>query len=575
MTTRLSMPFWMTADDTLGKRLTRLILIRLGAVLLLFGAVLAMDQLLQWKGQLVSRLNILVIITLITCGLTCLYTLLLHVWSAHRAQAYLQIAGDIVMITWLVALTGIIESPFTALYLIVIFMASSLFSRRGTLVMTAFTCACYGLMNYAAYRRWWPFDEGGLASAIPAHALGSAVGFNFFAFLAVAFLGSQLHERLSRTDEHLAQANRNLNDLRAFSERVIASISSGLVTTDLKHYIISFNRAAEEITGYKASEVLGQHLSQLIPNISDFLDCSLEALQSGHHLSRLNVECRTGDGRMIEIGISISPLTTTSGEITGFVLPFQDLTEVLELEREVRRHDRLAALGRVAAAIAHEIRNPLASMRGAVQVLGSEIALSEEQQQLMSIVLRESDRLDRIITDFLMYARPRRPEMERVDLNDLLEETLTLLRFSTELSSERHQLIAHPAAEAALVEADAGQIRQVFWNLSRNAITAMPDGGTLTISIARSSAPSDGHAEQIEVTFSDTGIGMNEEQVERVFEPFSSFSSGGTGLGMSIVYQIVNEHQGRISIRSAPGQGTAITLRMAALKQSMAIQAAA
>src|SRR5581483_10246392 len=355
--------------------------------------------------------------------------------------------------------------------------------------------------------------------SIPAHTLGSAIGFNFFAFLAVAFLGSQLHERLSRTDEHLAQANRNLSDLRAFSERVIASISSGLVTTDLKHYIISFNRAAEEITGYKAREVLGQHLSMVIPNIGSLLECGEEAAHQGHHLSRLNVECHTKSGRQIELGLSISPLTSTAGEITGFVLPFQDLTEVLELEREVRRQDRLAALGRVAAAIAHEIRNPLASMRGAVQVLGSEIALSEEQAQLMNIVLRESDRLDRIITDFLVYARPRRPEVSSVDLNEVLAETLTLLRMSPEIDNARHQLVPCLAPEPALVEADAGQIRQVFWNLSRNAVTAMPEGGKLTVSIARTPSGSEANAEQIEVTFSDMGIGMTEEQVERVFEP--------------------------------------------------------
>lgn len=573
MHNRISMPFWMTADDTMRKRLTRLILVRLAAMLLLMGAVFAMDQVPSIRGHLTSHLSTVVIITLITCGLTCVYTLMLYVWPGHRFQAWVQIAGDIVLITWLVSISGVIQSPFTALYLITIFIASSLLTRRGTLVMTAFTCACYGLMDYAAYRNWWPFDSGSLASVIPPHTLGSAVGFNFFAFLAVAVLGSQLHERLSRTDEHLAQANRNLSDLRAFSERVIASISSGLMTTDLKHYIISFNRAAEEITGYKAKEVLGQHLSLLIPNASELLDCSLEALKSGHHLSRLNVECRTRDGRVLEVGMSISPLTTTTGEITGFVLPFQDLTEVIQLEREVRRHDRLAALGRVAAAIAHEIRNPLASMRGAVQVLGSDIALSEEQVQLMNIVLRESDRLDRIITDFLMYARPRRPETEPVDLNELIRETMMLLRLSSEIDSGKHHLTAIPSPEPALVEADAGQLRQVFWNLARNAITAMPDGGTLTISMAHSGG--DGQPEQIEVTFSDTGIGMNEEQIERVFEPFSSFSSGGTGLGMSIVYQIINEHQGRISIKSAPGQGTAITVRLAALSKSLAVQVAA
>lgn len=565
----------MTAEDAIRKRLLRLILIRLAAVLLLLGTAFAMDQLLPSRVPLASRLGTVILITIATCVLTCLYTALVYFWSAYQVQAYLQITGDIILITWLVELTGIIESPFTALYLIVIFIASSLFPRRGTLIMTGLACLSYGLMGYAAWRRWGPFGQSEMIGAIPIHALMSAISFNFFALLAVAFLSSELQERLSRTDEHLAQANRNLNDLRAFSERVIASINSGLVTTDLKHYIISFNRAAEEITGYQATEVLGQHLSTLIPSINDLIKSRPEAAQPGHHLSRLNICCRTKDGRNIEVGLSVSPLTATTGEITGFVLPFQDLTEVLELEREVRRQDRLAALGRVAAAIAHEIRNPLASMRGAVQVLGSEIALNEDQTQLMNIVLRESDRLDRIITDFLMYARPRRPEPESVDLNDLLEETLTLLRFSPEINEEKHHLVARPHSEPALIEADAGQLRQVFWNLSRNAISAMPDGGTLTIAISPVSSGTDAQPELMEVTFSDTGVGMTSEQIERVFEPFNSSTSGGTGLGMSIVYQIINEHQGRISIKSAEGQGTAITLRLLATKNVLAAQAAA
>jgi two-component system sensor histidine kinase PilS (NtrC family) len=219
----------------------------------------------------------------------------------------------------------------------------------------------------------------------------------------------------------------------------------------------------------------------------------------------------------------------------------------------------LAALGRAAAAIAHEIRNPLASMRGAVQVLGSDSRLSDEDAQLMNIVLRESDRIDRIISDFLMYARPRQPEKEIVDLNHLLEETLTLLRYNSEIDSSKYQLLAEPCADPALILADPGQMRQVLWNLARNAIKAMPDGGTFTIAIHRSS---DGAL--IQVDFADTGIGMTEEQIERIFEPFSSFSAGGTGLGMSVVYHIVNEHRGKIDIKSEVGRGTTITLLVAA-----------
>jgi two-component system, NtrC family, sensor histidine kinase PilS len=536
----------------LRRRLSWLIVARLGAVLMLLGAGVAIDRVIP-VSQLTARVGL---VAAVTFALTLGYALLLRLSESCRAQAYLQMLGDIALVTGLVYLTGTDVSPLTALYLVVIFMMSCLVSRRGTFILTGLACACYLLLVYFAYRRDPLVLDGH-------HALQSAIGFYIFAFFAVAFLGSQFNERLSRTDETLALAHRNLSDLRAFSERVIDSISSGLVTTDLDYRIISFNRAAHEITGYDERQVVSSHLSRLFPDIAGQLDALPAALRSGHGLSRLQVECRTADGRQTQLGLSISPLTTVEGEITGYVLPFQDLTDVMRLEREVRRHDRLAALGRAAAAIAHEIRNPLASMRGAVQVLGSEAGLTEDEAQLMNIVLRESDRIDRIISDFLMYARPRQPELERVDLNEILEETLTLLRYNSEIDSERLQLVGQACEAPAFVSADPGQLRQVFWNLARNAIKAMPEGGTLTIAIRRAA---DGAG--IEVAIGDTGIGMTEEQIERVFEPFSSYSAGGTGLGMSIVYHIVNEHRGKIEIQSKVGVGTTVTIRLAAAAEA-------
>ncbi len=548
----------MTTEELLKKRLTWLALLRLAATLLLVGAAFMLDRPGSSVGQMGAWLIAIVVLT--SC-LSLFYALLLRLSDNYRVQAYIQMIGDIFLVTGLTFTTGTVESPFTALYLVVIFVMSSLISQRGTFVLTALASASYAALAYGVYTQRLPLTAEYYARVenISLYTFESTIGFNLFAFFAVAFLGAQLNGRLSRTDEHLARISRNLNDLRAFSERVIDSISSGLVTTDLQHYIISFNRAAEEITGYKAEQVIGNHLSTLFPNISSYLDASLHAWPAPQRLSRLNVECRTADGRQIQLGFSISPLTSTEGEVTGFVLPFQDLTEVMQLEREVRRQDRLAALGRVAAAIAHEIRNPLASMRGAVQMLGSEAELSDEQAQLMNIVLRESDRLDRIITDFLIYARPRPPQMEVIDLNEVLEETLALLSFSAELDPSRHHLIGHPLPGGACLMADPGQMRQVFWNLARNAIAAQPDGGTLTISLARPTET------ELTVTFTDTGVGMTEEQIERIFEPFSSFTAGGTGLGMSIVYQIISEHKGKISIQSVVGQGTSVIVRLPAL----------
>jgi two-component system sensor histidine kinase PilS (NtrC family) len=238
------------------------------------------------------------------------------------------------------------------------------------------------------------------------------------------------------------------------------------------------------------------------------------------------------------------------------VLTFQDLTEVMELEREVRRQERLAALGKMAAGLAHEIRNPLASMRGSVQVLGSELNLSPDQSQLMEIVLRESDRLNRIVSDFLTYARPPRSERTVIELSSILSETVALLRNSTELRPD-HLIIEKYPPEPVHYNGDPNQIRQIFWNLVRNALQAMPQGGELRVELDSTLGA------DVMIIFGDDGEGMTRDQKERLFEPFSS-SSGGTGLGMAIVYQLVRDHNGKILVESEAGKGTRIFITLPA-----------
>jgi two-component system sensor histidine kinase PilS (NtrC family) len=254
------------------------------------------------------------------------------------------------------------------------------------------------------------------------------------------------------------------------------------------------------------------------------------------------------------LGFSISPLSTEAGETTGMVITFQDLTQVRTLEETSRRQDRLAAIGRMAASIAHEIRNPLAAMRGSIQMLRSEVDSDSSQAELMEIILRESDRLNRIITDFLSYARPRSLIQARVDVGDLLHQTFALLRHSPEIGPNQTVTEELPAAPI-FAEADEGQLKQVFWNLARNALQAMPQGGTLRATLANNSD------NRLRIEFSDTGRGMSPDQVEHLFEPFSS-TTGGTGLGLSIVYQIIRDHGGTINVRSREGQGTTITVEL-------------
>jgi two-component system sensor histidine kinase PilS (NtrC family) len=214
----------------------------------------------------------------------------------------------------------------------------------------------------------------------------------------------------------------------------------------------------------------------------------------------------------------------------------------------------MAAVGRMAASIAHEIRNPLAAMRGSIQMLRGEMDGDTEQAQLMEIILRESDRLNKIVADYLNYARPRPAELKNVDVRRVISETFKLLRNSAELI-DGHQLKEDLPNRPAIVSGDPEQLKQVCWNIARNAMKAMPDGGTFGVALE------DADGNRLRITFSDDGVGMSPEQVEHLFEPFTS-TTGGTGLGLSIVYQIIRDHNGTINVRSRVGGGTVITIEL-------------
>ncbi|HVG22207.1 MAG TPA: ATP-binding protein [Blastocatellia bacterium] len=497
-----------------------------------------------------------------TVLLSALYLAAMRSRVSHSALGYFQLSIDVFTVTWLVYRTGDVESPFLALYLVIIFAACALLGSRGVSLLATLSGALYisisiltmsGMVHRAA--GWLPYEPATLAWAQFMFSL------NLIAIFAVAILSTQLAERIRRSETEvvtarteLATATRDLADYRLFNDRIIESMRSGLVTTSLNGDIITFNRAAEEITGYKAHEVRGEAIFKVFGDIEKQIEVGLESIRTRSRLPRFDIGCKTADGREIHLGFSVAPLIDEANNSRGYVLTFQDLTEVMELEREVRRQERLAALGKMAAGLAHEIRNPLASMRGSVQVLASELSLSTDQSQLMDIVLRESDRLNRIVSDFLTYARPPKIERSVIELGGLLSETISLLRNNPELRPD-HVIIEQFPPEQVHYYGDPNQIRQIFWNLSRNAIQAMPTGGELRVSL-------DAKPErEVSITFSDTGQGMSREQIERLFEPFNS-ASGGTGLGMAIVYQLVRDHNGKLNVESETGAGTTISIKL-------------
>jgi two-component system sensor histidine kinase PilS (NtrC family) len=286
------------------------------------------------------------------------------------------------------------------------------------------------------------------------------------------------------------------------------------------------------------------------------------ALATGLPRRRHELKVRRRDGTVLPLGISISLLKVESGERRGVVAIFQDLTEVHHMREKVRRADKMAAIGELSTAIAHEIRAPLASICGSIEMLAEELTLSGDNRKLMELVLKESDRLDRIITDFLEFARLRKPAFEPVDVERCLNEVLMLLRHSTDLNTNISIEITSNAPHAC-VNADDEQIRQVFLNLVINACEAIADGGRLTIRIdtVMKALREGSHTEEcVSIEFENTGPAIPEDVLPHIFEPFYTTKEGGTGLGLAIVARIVESHYGHVRVASAEGCGTVVSV---------------
>ena len=458
-----------------------------------------------------------------------------------RWQAPLQIALDMAIITGVVYASGAHDSYFISLYVLVILMASILFTRRGTFVVAGFSFILLGSLVELAYYGLIPRTS---ISTPSARALESWLGSNLFAFLAVAYLGSLLAQTIHKKGVELEEKSEALKDLQAFNRDIIQSMRGGLLTTDLDGRILLVNRAGAEITGHGFGVLRGENIAEVFP---DFWPVDIDETGTPVAL-RKEIEFCTPDGVIRFLGLSISPLRTGQNQASGFVFNFQDLTELKRLEHEVFTKERMAALGRLSAAIAHEIRQPLTAMTGALKELARLAPLEDDDKKLVQIVSRESQRLNQIITEFLDYSREKSYAFTDVDIAVLIEETLLLIErqggASGKVRIERIYVEKNLRARA-----DRDAIKQVLWNLCNNALRAMPDGGVLLACLERG-------PDCVRISIRDTGIGMDARSVARVFEPFQSGFVGGTGLGLAIVYQILQAHRGRIRVETEPGHGS-------------------
>jgi len=481
----------------------------------------------------------------------------------YLLQAYLQILSDIVFITAILHVTGDLESNYLSLYLVAIILASILLPRARAFLVAAISFVFMGSLLELAYL---PSIYPEFASRHPAlrflatssvlsvdlRTLQVKIFASFFGFFAVAYLASFLAETLRKTGAELRDKSGQVASLQAKNENIIQSMREGLLSTELDGTISELNPAGAAILGRKPEELRGKSVRSVFRDVEAEERSALDGAASP---TRQEITYRHPRGEHRILGVSVSPLVVPESGVAGYVYSFQDLTEEKRREAEYRAKDRMATLGRMAAGVAHEIRNPLASIAGSVKLLQSIAEFDEDQAKLIAIVSRESERLNKLVSDFLLYSRAQRFEFQAVDLVNLLEETVLLLEHHPQFGRKCRVERKFPR-HAVTISADADKLRQVFWNICDNSLKAMPNGGTLTIQVEEAGD------KKVRVTLRDTGVGFTDTQLEKLFEPFQSGFSDGTGLGLAIVYQIIQGHQGEIRVESKPGKGARFLIEL-------------
>ena len=458
-------------------------------------------------------------------------TFLLRTGRHLTVVAIGQIAADVITATGLVFLTGGADSIFTILYPLAIISGAIGIGRRGAALGAAASAIAFCLLA-------WGVDAGFIApvsyldrAPMPPGRLAVIMAANLSAFLLVGALSAFLAEQLRGARSQLAESETRLTALQAIYSAIVRSVASGILTVDDQGSVSYLNRAAEELTGLTDAGARGQPLQALLPELAGVLG------KTGR--SEVRVKERI-------LGCSTAPLEEKQGQ----VILFEDLTELRQMEETVRRQDRLAVVGGLAAGLAHEIRNPLASMCGSIEMLGGSPRLEDQERKLMKVVLSEAERLETLVRDFLSFARPGSPALEPLDGAQVVAETVDLFR----KQAAGRGIEVHARTEGVFVRADARQFRQVLWNLLGNAADATQTGGRVQVRLAR-------HNNTALLEVSDTGEGIAAEDLKSIFDPFFTTKERGTGLGLAIVHRIVEAHGGELSVRSDPGRGS--TFRVA------------
>ena len=537
-----------SSDSDKYRRVQYLMLFRLVLISLVLGATLLLSAL----GDVdLSAPNSLVLFAIIggTYLLTIIYALAVRRLEDPRFIGDLQIGADLITSALLVHVTGGAQSAYTFFFPLSIIAAATMRFRAGAVVVTALSSATFSLVVYLGWIGALPVPSGQrvLPYDLTDLEFGRQMALNLAAFAGVGFLAYNLGGQIQRTSASLEVERTAAADLYAVHEDIVRSLASGLVTIDERGIVLTFNDAASDILVVAVEDSIGRPVEEAMPGI----DAMLAELSIRDSVRRADMTIERKNAGPLELGISISPLRNNREVVLGRIVNFQDLTELRQMERQIKQAERLAVIGTLAAGIAHEIRNPLASISGSIELLNepSDEDGEDEQRALMDIVTREVDRLNRLITDLLAYTNPAPPRLVEFDVADMVRETMQVFRQDRSFAEIDLLLTKTSRSTGLVIEGDPAKLRQVLWNLLRNAAEAIGSDGAVTVSVTASD-------DFVEIEVADNGGGIDATDIDKVFDPFFTTKSRGSGLGLATCHNIITEMGGRIHVDSEPGAGT-------------------
>ncbi len=535
-----------------------LIVFRIAVISFFLGTVILFQHRV---GELFFPLPISLLIVA-TYTISIFYLFLLNRISRYTLFLYSQLVLDIVIESGIIYYTGGVESPFTFLYIFTIIATAIVLPQKASYVISSAASIMYGLLVVLEfYGVIEPLPLIARNVAAPTQSLiFFKVLINMAAFYMVAFLSEFLSQRLRQTLFALRTKSQDLTYLQEFHEMVISNMGNGFLALDMRRRINSANRAAEKILEMKIDDMKFKRIDEALASIpaNDLLP---DPDDTDRGIKQAEWAYKTESGKMKTISATSSLFRDSQGTVRGFIIVFHDITQMKEMENAVAKSERLAAIGRMAAGLAHEIRNPLGSISGSIQMLKSEITneLSPSQDRLMAITLKETERLNHIINSFLLYATPEIRKTKNVKLANLLNDAVVLFandtRYSGTVETETD------LNEGVLMEAASESLKQVFWNFLINAAQAMPEGGKITVAM-KPYFTENGDAKECTISFSDTGVGIPESEKRNIFEPFHTTKPDGTGLGLSTALKIIESHSGSINVSSVEGQGATFTITL-------------